>query len=320
MSNDNQSTLGSTNSMLSQNKVRHLTDTDLGFRSPTSDEIDLTQEDIEAISEKLSFPEDDIEMWVQSLQRKKQIIFYGPPGTGKTFASKELADRITDGTDGFWDTIQFHQSYEYEDFIQGLRPKTDSSGNPTYELQTGTFLEFCERAREKQSPCMLILDEINRTDLSSVFGELMYLLEYRNDDLQLAQHTKEDEGFSIPDNVYLLGTMNTADRSIALVDFALRRRFAFIPLYPNYDVLRYHYEDTTIDVTELIEIIETINEEIDDQQYNLGFTYFLDVDLENELENIWKLEIEPYLEEYFVDDPQTVNDYRWESIEDDISL
>jgi 5-methylcytosine-specific restriction protein B len=306
--------------MLSQNKVRHLTDTDLGFRSPTSDEIDLTQEDIEAVSEKLSFPEDDIEMWVQSLQRKKQIIFYGPPGTGKTFAGKELADRITDGTDGFWDTIQFHQSYEYEDFIQGLRPKTDSSGNPTYELQAGTFLEFCEKARENQSPCVLILDEINRTDLSSVFGELMYLLEYRNDDLQLAQHTKEDEGFSIPDNVYLLGTMNTADRSIALVDFALRRRFAFIPLYPNYDVLRNHYEDTAIDVTELIEMIEIINEEINDRQYSLGFTYFLDVDLENELENIWELEIEPYLEEYFVDDPETVNDYRWESIEDDISL
>lgn len=312
-------------SIVSDGKVRNLTDVDLRLRDPDEEpEADSNYEiedvDIDALQDETSFPTDDIEMWVQSLQRKKQIIFYGPPGTGKTFTAKELAKQITGGTDGFWDTVQFHQSYEYEDFIQGLRPKNDSNGNLTYELQAGTFLEFCEKARDKDSPCVLILDEINRTDLSSVFGELMYLLEYREDSMQLAQHTEEDEGFSIPDNVYLLGTMNTADRSIALVDFALRRRFAFIPLYPNYDVLRNHYAGTGTDVMELIELIETINEEIDDRQYNLGFTYFLSDDLENELENIWRLEIEPYLEEYFVDDTETVNDYRWENVEGDISL
>lgn len=301
-------------------KVRELTAVDLGFRSATGTELELDQVDIDTVADETSFDPDEIETWLRGLIRKKQIVFYGPPGTGKTYTAKKLAEDITEGTDGFYDLLQFHQSYEYEDFIQGIRPNTDDDSDLFYNLQEGSFLEFCKEAESRNSPCILILDELNRADVSSVFGELMYLLEYRGPDhsVNLAQNTEEDEVFSIPDNVYLMGTMNTADRSIALVDFALRRRFAFVPLRPNYQVLRNHYATTTYDVDDLIETVEEINEAINDENFSLGFTYFLELDLEEELENVWRFEIEPYLEEYFIDNPSNVRQYRWENVNIDV--
>jgi 5-methylcytosine-specific restriction protein B len=255
------------------------------------------------------------------LKRKKQAIFYGPPGTGKTFTAKKIADELVEDTDGFRDIVQFHQNYEYEDFIQGIRPSTDG-GDLSYSLESGTFLDFCDEAEERNSPCVLIIDEINRADLSSVFGELMYLLEYRKDDVQLAQsqvdeddsYTDED-GFEIPDNVYIIGTMNTADRSIALVDFALRRRFAFLKLPPNWDVLREKFSASGVDVDDLINVMESVNDDIDDQNYELGHTYFLEAGDRDEVQNIWNLEIVPYLEEFFVDQQEKVdNNYTWDEI------
>jgi len=148
----------------------------------------------------------------------------------------------------------------------------------------------------------------------------MYLLEYRGPDhsINLAQNSEEDNAFSIPDNVYLIGTMNTADRSIALVDFALRRRFAFVPLRPNYQVIRDHYRSESYDVDDLIKILNKINEDIDDQNFSLGFTYFLNLELREELENVWRFEIEPYLEEYFIDNSSKVQQYKWENVDIDV--
>lgn len=305
---------------LTRSKVRSMSAVDLGYKSAIGAELDLEEIDVNEISDATSFDPDEIETWLKGLRRKKQMIFYGPPGTGKTYVAEHIAEQITDGTDGLYDLVQFHQSYEYEDFIQGIRPDTDDDGDLTYSLQEGTFVEFCEEARDRSSPCILILDEINRADVSSVFGELMYLLEYRGPDhsVQLAQNTEDDDGFDIPENVYIFGTMNTADRSIALVDFALRRRFAFIPLRPNYDVLRDHYAGSGLDVGELIDVLEEINDEIDDENFEVGFTYFLNINLEEELENVWRFEIEPYLEEYFIDNPGKVRQYRWENVDIDL--
>src|SRR5690606_11871441 len=127
-------------------------------------------------------------------------------------------------------------SYAYEDFMQGIRPQS-KDGRLEYPLVPGRFLDFCERARSRDGRCVLVIDEINRADLSRVFGELMYLLEYRDREVPLSGGQR----FSIPSNVRIIGTMNTADRSIALVDYALRRRFAFLRLSPNFHVLRrYH--------------------------------------------------------------------------------
>jgi 5-methylcytosine-specific restriction protein B len=296
---------------------------DLSIREvlKTGDKIDLSPRELKQLADELTLPKDDLDTWIEALNRKKGCVFYGPPGTGKTFAARKIAEKVTDNTSNESDIVQFHQSYEYEDFMQGIRPVLDGnnrSGSLNYEMQKGKFYEFCKKAEKLSGPCILIIDEINRADVSSVFGELMYLLEYRDEEIHLSQDSEDGEKFSIPRNVYLIGTMNTADRSIALVDFALRRRFAFLPLYPNYDVLREKFDANDVDTDDLIEVLEKINDEIGDKQYSLGYSYFLDADVRSELANIWKMEIEPYLEEYFVDDPDTVDDYRWENISDEI--
>ncbi|HLF91363.1 MAG TPA: AAA family ATPase, partial [Anaerolineales bacterium] len=180
----------------------------------------------------------------------------------------------------------------------------------TFTFAPGRFLDFCARARTRTGACVLIIDEINRADLSRVFGELMVLLEYRNREITLAS----GQTFSIPANVRLLGTMNTADRSIALVDFALRRRFAFLVLPPNFDVLRrYHARhQTAFPVENLITLLQRVNAAIEDPNFALGQSFFLRSNLPAEIEDIWRTEIEPYLEEYFFDQPETVEGFRWE--------
>lgn len=161
---------------------------------------------------------------------------------------------------------------------------------------------------------MLIIDEINRANLARVFGELMYLLEYRDMSVPLAAG---GEPFAIPGNLRILGTMNTADRSIALVDHALRRRFAFIPLPPNPKALiAFHQRHNTgFPVMRLIDILNTLNKQIDDHHYSVGISFFMQRDLQSSIEDIWRMEIEPYLEEYFFDRPDAVNSFRWAQIE-----
>ncbi len=175
-------------------------------------------------------PEQELATWIAAIRRKGQAIFYGPPGTGKTYVAERLAKHLIGGGDGFSELVQFHPSYSYEEFIQGIRPITNADGHLSYRLVPGRFLEFCRRAEQCQGTCVLIIDEINRANLSRVFGELMYLLEYRDRCIPLAG----GRTLRIGKNVCIIGTMNTADRSIALVDHALRRRFAFISLSPNF--------------------------------------------------------------------------------------
>ena len=197
---------------------------------------------IEQFSEDTGVKEKDLHRWVKAIERKKQVIFFGPPGTGKTFIAEKLAQHLVGGSDGFYELIQFHPEYSYEDFIQGIRPEPLQGGGLTYPVKPGKFIRFCEKSTKKTGVCVLIIDEINRANLSRVFGELMYLLEYREKDIELATGNR----FSIPPNVRIIGTMNTADRSIALVDHALRRRFAFLPLYPDYDFIRkFHQRELT---------------------------------------------------------------------------
>jgi 5-methylcytosine-specific restriction enzyme B len=171
---------------------------------------------------------------------------------------EHLARHLVAGGTGFVEVLQFHPAYAYEDFIQGIRPRVTPSGQLTYEPVRGRFVDFCDRARRCKTPpslssiastgpaveavrtdrCVLIVDEINRANLARVFGELMYLLEYRDRAVALPG----GEPFQVPENVRLLGTRNTADRSIALVDHALRRRFAFFRLQPDYTLLRRFHE------------------------------------------------------------------------------
>jgi len=271
-----------------------------------------------AVADATGFDETTLAGFVRALERKRQAIFYGPPGTGKTFLAEHLARHMVGSSDGFTEVVQFHPSYAYEDFVVGLRPtREETRSSPagaewSFEWLDGRFVAFCTHARTRSGICVLIIDEVNRADLSRVFGELMYLLEYRDREVTLAG----GQTFSIPANIRLLGTMNTADRSIALVDFALRRRFAFLALPPNFDVLRrYHARlQTSFPIENLVTLLQSVNAAIEDPNFALGQSFFLRPNLADELEDIWRTEIEPYLEEYFFDQPETMEAFRWGSV------
>ena len=255
-------------------------------------------------------PEKDLERWVRTIERKGQAVFYGPPGTGKTFIAGLVAQHLVGGGDGVRDLVQLHPAYSYEDFIQGIRPVTGDNGSLSYEMVPGRFLDFCSRAEGREGTSVLVIDEINRANLSRVFGELMYLLEYRDQEIPLAGGDR----LRIPENVRILGTMNTADRSIALVDHALRRRFAFIPLHPRLDVLEAFHEDTGFQATGLVSTLRLLNGRIQDPSYAVGISFFLHENLETRIEDIWRMEITPYLEEYFFDQRSVVEEFSWERV------
>ncbi|MCP4356497.1 MAG: AAA domain-containing protein [Chloroflexi bacterium] len=262
------------------------------------------------ITAETGWPEDTLRQWLQAMLRKGQTIFYGPPGTGKTYMARKLAQYLTGRGNGFWELVQFHPAYSYETFVQGLRPFTDENGRLHYEMVHGRFLRFCARARQYPGLCILIIDEINRANLASVLGELMYLLEYRDAEIELAEHGR----FRIPPNVMIIGTMNTADRSIALVDYALRRRFAFLHLPPNDDTLRSYHAGTDVNPEPLLKLLHRLNRQIGDPHYYLGVTFFMQPDLPSQIKAIWRTEIEPYLEEYFFDQPDLVASFRWDKV------
>lgn len=268
----------------------------------------------EEVAEKLFIDPEEIARWTTALNRKGQIIFYGPPGTGKTFTACEYALHLIGGGRGFIETVQFHPAYSYEDFMQGIRPAAMEDGTLSYRMTEGVFMNFCRMAEEcGDDPCVLILDEINRANLSRVFGELMYLIEYRDRSVRLAGNGRE---FRVPENVRIIGTMNTADRSIALVDHALRRRFAFIELRPEYDVLRnwHRRNDTGFDAGGLASVLQQLNGAINDPHYEVGISFFLLRDVADQIEHIWRMEIEPYLGEYFLGRPDWRKEFGWDAV------
>ena len=260
---------------------------------------------------------------LESIRLRRNLILQGPPGTGKTFIAQRIAWCLIGRKNAARvELVQFHQSYSYEDFVQGYRP-TASGG---FSLKNGVFFEFCQRAREKpEESFVFIIDEINRGNLSRIFGELLMLIEAdkRGPDYA-AKLTYESEGerFFVPPNVYILGMMNTADRSLALVDYALRRRFAFEELIPAFgtDQFRDFLQDIGLDVS-LINVIdermEALNKEIrnDDELgrgFQIGHSFFVPGD-DDELSDDWyehvvRTQIQPLLQEYWFDTPERVED------------
>lgn len=249
--------------------------------------------------------------WLQDVRQllddERQLIFYGPPGTGKTFLAQELAEFFGGGREQV-KLVQFHPSYSYEDFFEGFRPREDpTTREVAFRLTAGPLREFAELARREGNrhiPHFLVIDEINRANLAKVFGELYFLLEYRDRSVRL---TYSDEDFSLPRNLFLIGTMNTADRSIALVDAAMRRRFAFVELSPRVDptrgLLRSWLEATERD-SEPADLLEALNARIDDRDFHIGPSYLMKpgVFREGGLERTWRTKILPLLEEHHYGD------------------
>ena len=240
---------------------------------------------------------------VDQLAARRQVVLYGPPGTGKTWLARRIAAHAFEPDDVR--LIQFHPSYTYEDFVEGYRPTTES-GVLTYSLVQGPLRELSERANERpEHPHLLIVDEINRGNLPKIFGELYFLLEYRDQPLRL-QYSGH-EAFRLPANLYIVGTMNTADRSIALLDAALRRRFAFIELSPQAEpiegLLERWLERHGLDPEPAV-LLETLNamliEADGDRDLAIGPSYFMDRHgTAPDVETVWQYDILPLLAERF---------------------
>ena len=217
----------------------------------------------------------------------------------------ELVRRLTD-RDAVR-LVQFHPSYAYEDFFEGFRPiQTAEGGSVGFELRPGPLREIASEARQDPGTAyVLIIDEINRANLAKVFGELYYLLEYRNESIRLQY--SPDTTFTLPPNLFLIGTMNTADRSIALVDAALRRRFAFVEMHPGEDPVRGLLPNWLAangkDADERAALLDALNAEIgvEDRDFQIGPAYLMKPDAEREggLERVWQYSILPLLEEHY---------------------
>ncbi len=249
---------------------------------------------------------------------KKQLILHGPPGTGKSFVAQHLARWLTGLAEPpveRMEMIQFHPAYGYEDFIEGIRPQSIETGDGryaiTYPTQPGVFVRFCRKAALAPAlPHVFIIDEINRGNIARIFGELMLLLEYRHRDVPLPYSGSR---FTIPPNLYLIGTMNTADRSIALVDFALRRRFHFAHFKADPDLYARWLAGQEVGLPYLADLYRRLSTDaIDDPHFAIGPSYFMIPGLtEGKLERIWRYSIEPYLAEFYIDQPEKAQRWRW---------
>ena len=285
------------------------------------------------LDEKIAPNEKSLEVETSKKLFPLNQILYGVPGTGKTYLTTAYAVAICDNedvnlalddgdmefissfyadikemydelrADGRIKFVTFHQSYGYEDFIEGIKP-TVTNGNISYEVKAGVFKKFCDEARGRNENFVFIIDEINRGNISKIFGELITLIEDDKREEIYATLPYSQENFTVPKNVYIIGTMNTADRSIALLDTALRRRFNFIEMMPRPELLSDNVGD--VNLRELLEKLNSKIETLYDREHTIGHAYFIKCKDINDIAEIFRNKIIPLLQEYFFDDYESI--------------
>ena len=289
--------LGDLEKLLGEEPQQAVTDVEFGLPDAT-----------EELAERLLVTQDWLQECIDLLRDRAQLIFYGPPGTGKTFLAQRLAEFLVGGKPENVQLIQFHPAYSYEDFIEGFRPVKGPDGAVGFELSRGPLRRLVAAARSRPGdPHVLIIDEINRGNLAKIFGELYFLLEYRSESVSLLYAPDDGQGFTLPRNVVILGTMNSADRSIALVDTAMRRRFWFQELHPDEPPIRdllsrwLKREEQSDDA---VRLLAALNERIEDRDFRIGPSYLMSETAKSAqgLERIWRTQILPLLEEHHYGD------------------
>ena len=283
----------------------------------TQPEVDYPEYSSADFLSDVYMSEQDYETLVNVLKMKKNIILQGAPGVGKTFTAKRLAYSIIGAKNpDRVQMIQFHQSYSYEDFIEGYRPTENG-----FTIKKGSFYKFCKLAEDDdENDYFFIIDEINRGNLSKIFGELFMLIEKDKRGIEL-QLLYSDENFSVPANVYIIGMMNTADRSLAMLDYALRRRFSFFTMKPGFNAPGFQaYQDSrkSDDFNKLIACVKQLNSKIAEdislgEGFCIGHSYFCSLTPETAntqtLSSIVEYELIPLLKEYWFDEPANVIDW-----------
>ena len=250
---------------------------------------------------------------IDILRQFNQIILIGPPGTGKTFEAQRIAAALTDRDPKRINFLQFHPSYNYEDLVRGLKSETEGA-SIRYMAKHGVFGEACKAAeRAGDAPCVLIIDEINRANVAAVFGELLYALEYRGKPVRTPYEIDGDTSLTVPENLFVIGTMNTADRSIGHIDYAVRRRFAFVACAPDRSVIEAHSFADSKDRALALEMFDAVaglfegttsflsaGHHASDLQ--VGHTYFIGEDMDGQkLRSRFSYQVEPLLQEYLAD-------------------
>lgn len=273
----------------------------------------------EALAAELHLPAEWLQECVELLRDRPQLVFYGPPGTGKTYVAQALAKHLTGGKPENTQLVQFHPAYSYEDFFEGYRPRPGGDGQAGgFELVPGPLRTLADAARKHpDEPFVLVIDEINRGNLAKVFGELYFLLEYRDRSVNLLYGSDGGLGFTLPKNLVLLATMNTADRSIALIDAAMRRRFWFRELHPSAEpaagvLERWIAARVSAGLPvhgDAARLLAALNERIEDRDFRVGPAYLMRAAVHEHprgLERVWEHQLLPLLEEHHYGDDTDV--------------